>query len=305
MGFWEHENRFDDKSITTHQPSDQLPDPSLSIPRLAVDYDSEHSIVDLLSQVLQDPKADQLTGLVIGAWHSEMFESAPDELVEALIASAPQLPNLKSLFFGDIISEECEVSWIVHSDLSPLWEAFPKLEVLKIRGASGLSLGNIVHRRLKSLTLECGGLDREVLASICSASLPELEYLQIYLGSSEYGWNGDLDDLSPLVSGERFPKLKYLGLCDSEIEDEIAVAIASSPILDRLETLDLSQGTLGDVGALALLEAPSIGKLKKIDLHHHYISDGLQAQLRSLVVEVDLRDPQSGNEGHRYVAVGE
>lgn len=305
MGFWEHVNTFDGKNVINFDPNEGLQDPKTSVPRLAVEYDAEQSIVELLAQILQDPKADQLTGLVIGAWSSEMFESAPDELNEALLASAARLPNLKSLFFGDIISEECEVSWIVQSDLSPLWEAFPKLEVLKIRGAGELVLGNIEHRRLKRFTLECGGLDREILKSITTASLPELEHLQIYLGTENYGWNGSIADVEPLLSGNLFPKLKYLGLCDSEIADEIAVAVAQAPILDRLETLDLSQGTLGDVGARALLESPSVRKLKKLDLHYHYISAGMQAQLRTLMKDIDLSDPQSGDEDDRYVAVSE
>lgn len=305
MGFWEHEDTFDGKQVIEYDPTAPLPDPSTSAPRLMVEYDSEETVLNLLSQLLQDPKADQLTTLVIGAWSSEMFEAPPSDLVEALVASAARLPSLKSLFFGDIISEECEVSWIESCDLSPFWEAFPKLELLKIRGTNQLSLGKIEHRRLKSLIIESGGLDTGVLNSIWEASLPELEHLQVYLGSDNYGWNGSVEDVEPILSGKLFPKLKYLGLCDSEIADEIAVAVAKSPILSRLEVLDLSSGTLGDVGARALLDSPSISKLKKLDLHYHYISDGVQAQLRAIAAEVDLSNPQSGDEDDRYVAVGE
>lgn len=305
MVFAQHAESFGGKRVVEYDPEKPLPDPGKSIPRLVVDYDSDQTMLALFSRLLDDPKADQLTGLVIGRWSPETFEDAPDELVEALVASAPRLPNLRALFFGDITFEECEVSWLQLGDLSPLWEAFPQLEELRIRGSSGLELGKIEHRHLKSFTLECGGLGRDVLQSIVAAKLPELEKLLIYLGDGGYGWDGTLQDVMPLLNGELFPKLKYLGLCDSDIADEIAVAAANSPILNRLETLDLSQGTLGDEGAAALLASSAIRQLKKLDLTHHFISEELQAQLKALPLEVILDEPQSRDDDYRYVAVGE
>lgn len=306
MVFAEHAKSFGGKRVVEYDPEKPLPDPAQTIPRLVIEYDAAQTMLELFSRLLDDPKADQLTGLVIGRWSPETFEDAPDELVEALVAAAPRLPNLRALFFGDITFEECEVSWLQLGDLSPLWEAFPQLEELRIRGANGLELGEIEHRHLKSFTLECGGLGRDVLQSIVSAKLPELEKLLVYLGDSGYGWDGTLEDVMPLLGGELFPKLKYLGLCDSEIADEIAVAAANAPILNRLETLDLSQGTLGDEGAAALLASSAIRQLKKLDLTHHFISDEMQAQLKALPLEVILDEPQSRDEDDfRYVAVGE
>lgn len=305
MGFWEHEETFAGKAVVTYDPDQPLADPTKTIPRLVVEYDSGSSLMEFLSALVQDPQADQVTGLVIGTWTDEMFEAPPDEIVEALIAAAPQLPSLKALFFGDIISEECEVSWINLTDLSPFWEAFPQLEILKIRGGDGLSLGTIEHRHLRSLTIECGGLDREVLQAVAAADLPALEHLEIYLGDSGYGWNGTIEDLEPILSGKLFPKLKYLGLCDSEIADEVAIAVAKAPIVERLETLDLSQGTLGDAGAKALIASPAIGRLKNLNLSHHYISDKLQTELKKLPVKIDLSEQQDGDEDNRYVAISE
>lgn len=305
MGFWEHDETFAGKTVVQYDPNQPLSDPAHTIPRLAVEYDSVSSLLEFLSVLVQDPNADQLTGLVVGTWTDEMFEAPPDDIVEALIAAAPRLPSLKALFFGDIISEECEVSWINLTDLSPFWEAFPQLEILKIRGSDGLSLGTIQHRHLKTLIIECGGLDRNVLLAIAAADLPALEHLEIYLGDSGYGWNGSVEDLEPIMSGRLFPSLKYLGLCDSEIADEVAVAVAQAPIVARLETLDLSQGTLGDAGAKALIASPAVRRLKKLDLSHHYISDKLQVELRKLPLEVDLSQPKTPDDDHRYVAVGE
>ena len=305
MVFSEHATTFGGKEIAEYDPDSPLPNPAESIPRLSVEYDADISAVDLLQRLLMDPAAEQLTGLVIGMWDGEMMDAGPDELVELLIASADQLPNLRALFIGDITYEECEVSWLTMTDFSPLWDAFPKLEILKIRGSQGLSLGKVRHRHLKELYLESGGLSTEVLNQVISADLPELEVLSVYLGSSGYGWDGAMDDVMPLITAPPFPKLKSLGLCDSELADEIATAIAQSPVLDRLETLDLSMGTLGDIGAEALLASPKVKQLKKLNLTHHYISAINQARLGDLPLEVILDDAQDGDPDDRYVAVGE
>ncbi len=205
MVFSDHATTFGGKTIVDYDPDSPLPDPADSIPRLSVEYDEESSAVDLLQRLLLDPNAEQLTGLVIGMWDGEMMDAGPDELLELLSASADQLPNLKALFIGDITFEECEVSWLTMTDFSPIWDAFPKLEVLKIRGSQGLSLGKIRHRHLKELYLESGGLGTDVLNQVIAAELPELEVLSLYLGSSGYGWDGDLDDVMPLITAPPFP----------------------------------------------------------------------------------------------------
>jgi hypothetical protein len=276
-----------------------------AVPRLRVEYDADQTAVDLLGQLLATGEADRLTALVIGAWAGELYDHSPADVVEALVAAADQLPSLRALFIGDIASEENEVSWIHQSDLSALWQAFPRLEVLGIRGSNGLSLGQIRHNHLRELTIECGGLPREVLSQLASASLPALEHLEIYLGTENYGWDGTIDDVKPLLTGQLFPKLKYLGLRDSEIADQVAQAAATSPLVGRIETLDLSLGTLGDAGAEALLASPAVKKLKRLDLHYHYLSPAVMERLAKLGPEVDVSELQSESEYGRYVSVGE
>lgn len=306
MVFSDHAETFAGKSVVDYEVDSELPDPNEFIPRLRVDYDSETSAVDMLQRLIVDPAAEQLTGLVIGMWDGEMMDAGPDELVEMLCASAEQLPSLRALFIGDIICEECEVSWVTMTDFSPVWDAFPRLEIFKLRGAQGLSLGKIRHRHLKELYLESGGLGVDVLKQVIEADLPELEVLSIYTGNNNYGWDGDLDDLMPLISGERFPKLKTLGICNCEIADAVAEMIVKSPILDRLEVLDLSKGTLGDEGAEALLSSPKVKQLKKLDLTYHFISKANQDQLRKLPLEVVLAEANDESDPEdRYVAVGE
>ena len=190
--------------------------------------------------------------------------------------------------------------------MSPLFRAYPNLEHFRVRGTNGLILGEIHHAKLKSLVIESGGLDVGVLRDAVTEDLPGLEHLEIWLGSDNYGGNITLSDLEPVLSGKRFPKLKYLGLRDSEFQDEIAAAVARAPILPRLETLDLSLGTLSDEGAAALLGSDAFYGLKKVDLHHHYLSDGMMARLKSSGVAVDLSQQQQAEEEEdRYIAVSE
>jgi len=140
------------------------------------------------------------------------------------------------------------------------------------------------------------------------AFLPELTHLELWLGTENYGATSTAEDCVPLLSAELFPKLRYLGLRDSEIQDDIAIVVAKSPFLCQLETLDLSMGTLSDFGAEVLLESLFIPKLKKLDLHHHYCSNEMMALLRRLPCEVDLGEQQKIDprwRNHRFVAVSE
>lgn len=308
MTFNDHIQQFAGKPVVNFGESSPITDPETKAYRLAMDdYDDQEPMQEKFARLLADPASDRLTALVIGVWgpYDELYEYSSGQIVEALVAAAPQLPHLTALFLGDIIYEENEVSWIIQTDVSPFWTAFPKLEVLQIRGSNGLSLGSIEHAYLKSLIIECGGLPRIVLQEIAQAKLPALEHLELYLGSGGYGFDGSLADVEPLLTGNKFPNLKYLGLRDSEIADQVAVAVAQSPVLEQLEVLDLSQGTLGDEGGQALLDSPAIAKLKKLDLHHHYMSDGMMEKLQALPIEVDVSGQESEDDYGRYVAVGE
>ncbi|MCG8587363.1 MAG: STM4015 family protein [Pirellulales bacterium] len=305
--FSEHATTFAGKDVVEFAAGGSLADPAKNIPSVRMDYDDdENTAANLLREILEQPNADQLTGLVIGMWMGDDFELGPSDLVEMLVASSAQLPNLSAIFVGDILYEECEVSWINQADLSPLLTSFDRLEVLKIRGSQGLSLGNpIQHDQLKSLTIECGGLPSSVVREIGSAELPALSHLELYLGDGNYGWDGTAEDLAGILSGDRFPKLEYLGLRDSEIADEVAQAVAQSPILGRIKELDLSLGTLSDVGAEALLASDAIAKLDKLNLEHHYCSPSVVARLQALPVDVNVDDVKEPDDDYRYVAVGE
>lgn len=91
--------------------------------------------------------------------------------------------------------EDCEVSWIIQTNLSPLLKAFPNLESFTAKGSTDLRLEPLEHARLQELVIICGGLPAEVLSDVRNAKLPELRKLELYLGVDEYGFSGSLDDV--------------------------------------------------------------------------------------------------------------
>lgn len=271
--------------------------------RLSLDYDAEISMAALLSDFLESCDKTRLEALVIGSW-GEAASDGPDEFLALLAAQAPQLRNFKALFVGDITYEECEISWIVQGDYAPLLQAFPGLQALRIRGSTSLTWPALAHAGLRELTIECGGLPRHVCQALAQSSLPALTTLELWIGTDDYGFDGDVALVRQVVAKLRTPGLRQLGLRDAQIADEIAQALAGEAWISQLATLDLSLGTLGDVGAQALLASPHARGLARLDLSHHYISKPLQAQLRAAIPGVVLDDEQDDDED-RYVAVGE
>lgn len=309
----EHATEFAGKPVVDWEPDESHAAPHDAIFRVSLAYDEAEEgqhWTDKFAAFLDDPRAAASTGLVIGTWDSsQASEDTSAQVIEALVAARDRLPNLTALFLGDIISEESEISWIQQSDISPIFDAFPRLTDLCVRGGSGLQLGAVRHDALQSLVLQSGGLGAAVVRAVVTADLPQLEHLELWLGSENYGGDATVDDVAPLLAGTVFPRLRYLGLRDSEQADALAAALAHAPIVERIETLDLSLGTLTDEGAMALRLSPAVARLKKLDIHHHFCSEAVVMRLQGLGIEVDVSDPHEAEEYNgevwRYAAVTE
>ena len=196
---------------------------------------------------------------------------------------ADRFSHIDSLFIGDMDYECCEVSWIMQGDYSRLWEAMPQLRSLTIKGSTDLVLGKISHENLEELTIICGGLPEDVLMAIQEAHLPNLRKLLLYLGIDNYGFDGDADRIRTFLEKSDFPKLVYLGLTDSEIQDELAEVVLESKYISRIRTLDLSMGSLTDKGGeLLLTKLPSYPNIEVLDVHYHYMSDEMVRKLEDL-----------------------
>jgi hypothetical protein len=295
------------KSVKDYDVKTGIQNPDTVIYRLRVDYDSSNSgqnIPDMLKQFCSDRNASKVEELIIGAFDFDGGDTK--QIVDVLAESSSRLPQLKVLFIGDITYEENEISWINQCDVSPILKAYPTLEYFRVRGGNSLSLGKpLQHSNLKYLIIESGGLPPNVIAEVNNSNLPNLEYLELWLGSNNYGFESSVSDFAPILAGTNFPRLRYLGLRDSEITDELAVALDNAPVLQKLEMLDLSMGTLSDVGAKALLKNSALKRLKMLDLHHHYISDEVSKQLKQLGITVNLDDKKEEEDGDRYIEVSE
>ncbi|MBP1990439.1 STM4015 family protein [Paenibacillus eucommiae] len=275
--------------------------------KLVVDYDEYENgkrIEQLIEDLANQPEARELTSLVIGEW-GQSYENDSSTIVEALVRLRDQFPSLRKLFIGDMTYEECEVSWINQSNLAPLFPAFPELLSLTIKGSTGLELIPVHHEKLEELVIICGGLGKNVLAEISKGHLPRLKKLELYLGVDNYGFDGGLEDVLPLIEVGKFPELTYLGLKNSEIQDEIAIAVADAPILEQLETLDLSMGTLSDTGAEALLASERVKKLKHLDLSHHYMTDPLVKRWQQSGLSVDVSEQEPADDEWRSPSMTE
>jgi hypothetical protein len=310
----EHMTEFAGKRVVLWEPGEALPDPEGAICRIAVSWEeSEDGVkwVGKFEQFLADPASREVTGLVVGMWAIDYDAGVEDSesLVAAIAAASGQLPQLTALFFGDIIVEENEISWIKQTDVSPLLVAYPQLEQFGVRGGDSLTFGELRHERLQTLIVETGGLPASVAREVVVAELPELRHLELWLGMEHYGGDTTIADLTPILSGEQFLKLEYLGLRDSQEADEVATAVATAPILERIDVLDLSLGTLTDAGAAALAASPAVARLRKLDIHYHFCSAEGLGLLQALPIELDASDPQEtrydGDEVYRYAAVTE
>ncbi len=253
---------------------------------------------------------EEVRALVFGVpWYGMDGWGAADELAEA----SSRLVNLEAVFLGDVEMEESELSWLEQSDLEPVLRAYPRLRELGVRGSKDLEFPVLRHEGLRTLRFETGGLPARVTRKVAASDLPSLECLELWLGDENYGCDTTLEDLRPLLTGERLPSLRHLGLQNSRFQDEIAAAVAHAPVVARLASLRLSMGTLGDEGAAALLDGQPLTHLRFLDLHHHYLSDAMVLRLREALepagVRVDLTEREEaehyGGEEHRYVAAAE
>ncbi|MEV0459967.1 STM4015 family protein [Catellatospora methionotrophica] len=270
------------------------------------DYDNTGQFLERLEALAAEEWANQVTALVVGNWGGA-YDSAPP--IERLAALLPRFTRLRALFLGEMTYEECEISWIQQADITALLEALPLLEVLTVRGATGLGLKPLRHTALRSLTIESGGLPADVVRAVAECDLPALTHLELWLGTENYGGDATVDDLAPILAGTRLPALTSLALRDAEIADLVAVALAGAPVVARLRELDLSLGMLSDEGAAALLAGQPLTHLRKLDLHHHFIGapvlERLTAELAASGVELDASGADERDWDDRYIAVSE
>jgi hypothetical protein len=271
--------------------------------------DDDESTVQYLDRFFDGVDASRVTALITGHLFGEIGPWTEVEK-ELLMERAPALPRLRSLFFAEYTGEETELSWIVQSDLAPLLHAFPGLTGFAVRGGQDLRFSGLEHRSLRRLTVQAVALEAATASDLAAADLPALEYLELWPGGHQFVDPLAFEELEPLLTTENLPRLRHLGLRNSEESDAIVEVLADAPMTRGLRTLDLSLGTLTDAGARVLVESPAFAGLRRLDLRHHFVSPGMRDRIRAAFPDaaVDLSDPAPAwpiENGITYVAVHE
>ncbi|MCY1014943.1 WGR domain-containing protein [Pyxidicoccus sp. MSG2] len=272
------------------------------------DYDSDRDIAELVKELLAHPSARFIRGLTIGMAHFD-DENDYGDVITALTEALDGLggsKTLQNLFIGDFeFPDDTEISWSHLHDISALYKLLPDLRSLRLRGGS-LELGKVDLPELREFTVETGGLPLSAVKSIASAKWPKLERLEVWFGQDNYGGEGGVEDIQPILDGKGLPALKSLGLCNAEFVDELCKVLPKAKVLPRLERLDLSQGTMSDEGARILAEsAAAFAHLKHLDFTRNTLTDEGERAVAKLCPSVSAGNQRDYDEDYRYSAVGE
>ena len=88
MTISENAEQFAGKPVKDFDPEQGIEDPNINY-RVRVDYDSEVDWSDLFQRFVDDPRSGEVTGVVIGAWDSEVSTGIDSSVaVGALVEAA-------------------------------------------------------------------------------------------------------------------------------------------------------------------------------------------------------------------------
>ncbi|MGB3759976.1 MAG: HEAT repeat domain-containing protein [Rivularia sp. (in: cyanobacteria)] len=270
----------------------------------AVDFNPEVGIInpenkayivnlEKLQLLIQDDRVNEVEGLICHLEDDDVYYEASqeyDDLAELLYNNRNKLENLKALFVGDEQIEQFRKSYQGIGDINFLLSSFPNLEVLHLRGCcTDLHSSALGHNNLKTLVIETADISNIAIKIMCSLNLPALKYFELWIGRRfENSSNNMIKYLEPILFGESFPNLNYLGIRSSEYANEIAEAIVESsliteyPILYNLLVLDLSMGNLTDAGLETLLNVPDIHNLHTLDVSNNCITEEFLEEIEQL-----------------------
>ncbi|WP_310427505.1 hypothetical protein [Chamaesiphon sp. VAR_48_metabat_135_sub] len=217
--------------------------------------------------------------------------------LEAINSARHLLSKLRALFIGDSmldLQSESNKSKLEILEVRSLLISFPDLEILEIAGHFGyhqLDCSQLEHQNLKTLIIKTENIPADNIKQLCSISLPNLEYLELWLGKQ-----GSINEIKkamqPILSGISAPNLQYLGLCGCHDTNSLVSEILSSPIIDRLPVLAFKMGSMTIQGVSALTNSPKLKNLKLLILSGEVISPEALSLLQKLECKLDIRNNQ-------------
>lgn len=249
-------------------------------------------VLELIVALVSCPSARLLQELVVGKLVHEGWSGDRNfsEVVDKLLAYTAKLPLRTLRLVGDSYCMEgdgsyCDndgSSWTRCSkDLGVLLEAFPRLRCFSI----DLTLSQyekLQHSKLETLSIRCGCFSEQNIQALTSASLPNLQKLDLSFAHRSGFVDGTPEQLHPILQQAKLPKLRSLGLHDSGALNQLVQEVIDSPLLPSLRELALSGGGLDEGGAAILLEyADAFAHLDTLDLSKNYLSETSVAALQS------------------------
>jgi hypothetical protein len=269
--------------------------------------------------LIKDPRIGELQALIfqIDPDGSQSFGIA----LEAIHDARELFPHLRGLFVGDSTGDrapEYRKSKVEVFDIQPFLADFPDLEILQVYGHFGeytLECAGVRHEKLRTLIIETSDIKQENIQQIGAIEMPNLEYLELWLG--RYGSSADrvTAALAPILSNNATPQLKYLGLCSDEYTDGLIADVLTTSIISQLAVLDFKMGTMTDKGVDYLLESPDLANLKYLNISGNYLSEQAIVRLQQLGCPIDASNPHhldngdeedyGYSEGHRHWALHE
>ena len=280
--------------------------------KVFVDYDNEEmpesasTTAAVLGIALRHPSSKFLQEIRIGAPEGIFDGEAEFQALINQVVKNGVRPTVRKLVVGDYDQDETEISWTDVGTHKGIWPVLPNLRDFHAKGG-GIELGKINAPNLQTLTLHSGGLGTEPVSQIAKANLPELQRLEIWFGAEDYGAECSAQDAAKVIANDKgLPKVRWLGLMNSEFANDLPPLLAASKLLPQLEELDLSMGTMTDVGAQALIDnAPKFAHLKAISVDENFIGKDVAAQLVAALPQVTIGDQENAEDDYLYVSVGE
>lgn len=277
--------------------------------------DEAYDVFATLQPVLELPMADGLRELRTGVirWDHNT-EDVPAVLAAA--AKRPFASRLERLVLGDV-PRNVDMDHHVIGDVRAVSKQFPRLKFLKLHsgaaswsGPHNFEFGPLSLASLETLVIETCSMSTKRLTQVLKSSLPKLETLELWFGSSDYGADVKVKHLKPLLDGAVLPSVTDLGLRNAEFTNELATELPTAAIAKRLVRLDLSMGVLAATGVQALIAgAKSFARLKTLVVSQSHLTPAdvkaLKVAFPNVTLDAKNQKYDDLEPDRRYVSIGE
>lgn len=235
-----------------------------------------YTVRELVAELLSHPAGRFLRELRVGSLGPDVHDYAP--VIDEIIRGCPS--TLRTLALVDLPPGTAELVFANLADVTPLLEATPLLEELRLAG------NHVVLRALelpKLRRLAIATSDEAVLLTLANATLPALESLQLASGDAPMPPAALAKVLSPAW------QTRSLSITGTANTDQLVPYLLKSALLPKLAGVDLSGGTLSDSGAGLLLAArDKLEHLEYLDVSGNTLSATMAKQLSNLCASVRL-----------------